>query len=1445
MSIMINGMTFLKLLLQSNLIFFITTTIVTGKNSKHDPLNHLPQHIIALHYDIKITLPMTVENYIFYGKSNINIIVRDPTQQIDLHSAFVNVNEPVKLIHEITKKFYLSSTYSCRYLSFICSLFFNELITIGSYILELKYNGTIISHENVDGFIITSYKDGEQNLKWIYSAGDFQNTIGVQYVFPVISDLMFKATFDIIVDHPKHYTALSNMPVASIKIIKAGVIRSNFRTTPAIHPYHVAIIVADLITLYSKKAYVPLLYSGDLTIARQLYFALNVAENTTIYLKDKYFQNMNNISQTNCVAIPYYRDDGLPNLGLILYSQEAISYIEELNSIQRKTEVAALVARKVANQFLNKITLSSWSDIWINEGIATFLGMHVVDKIFTDLQIMDLFVVWTRCESLHLESVTNMPSIVFQIKEPYDIKFFSSFRYNKEHLNNLSYTLIIVAFALLRMLYHMISDEVFRKGICNYLNNQVDHIGNIGELQHSSNVAITLETLHQCCCNLRCCMSDVSVKSTPADDLWAVMQTALNESNHKNGLNIKKMMNFWITQDQYPILKATRNYNDGSTVIWAEIHNISKLHEWLIPVTYTTQTELNFNITPFFQEWITSEQSFIHLPSIDVNDWIIVNLQQLGYYRVMYDRKNWLKLASYLNSDKYNKIHVVNRAQIIDDAYYFFMRDQLGCDIFKELTQYLSQETDYIPWYPMFNIFRNILNYSNIFSHPEASSMKEHMRKIMYDLLEKIGYVNRVNDNIHIISLREEAAEWACFFGDDTCRKRAYKELQDYMTLVTKHKWLFIADFQGVGVRQIFPCWDEPNIRNFTIFIKHGRYRALSDTKVTNMFSVKHEKNWTRFKPTVKIFPHNVLIVLHGLKQVNDSNIWCREQVKQNMTFLQSIAKNTALYLKLKLEDIIHPQSVTHVVVPGFLDSGKQSWGIILYRETDVLYDEKLDFIAWKLEVAFMIARKIAHEYVGNLIAQPSWFHFWLNEGIATFMAMKTVDQHFSTVYSKLMDLFDVKFQHESLRLNDYYNMSLIYEIDTPSDIDSIFSLTHYIKAPVFIRSLDKILPDDILRISIDDYISKHKFKSIDTKTTALEKFFAAIKYNLMGDESNYMDVMKIFTQWTKQERYPVLKVQRIPFQNKFKIYVVESCPENFPIPVTYIEQRNPYVMHNAWLNKPDSDLFVYIYDSDWIIVNIQQTGYYRVNYDDDLWQKLGVYLNLTEYFNIQVLNRAQIIDDAYYFLSTNKLDFKLFKTLTYYLSKETDYIAWYPMFKILEQMSGFFPFLQSFEVKEHFRKILVFLLCNIGYVDLKNDNDFTKCLRHEAVKWACVLNSQECMVVATFDLIRLYEKSKLHQTFPGWKEWTYCKGIMKANNITWNKVLNEKKTPLNNQLLEFLACSKSDTIIIGYINLLKLRYFTDVKQCIVIFHSIIAKHIDNDLVFKYILQNFEEIVPR
>jgi len=62
-------------------------------------------------------------------------------------------------------------------------------------------------------------------------------------------------------------------------------------------------------------------------------------------------------------------------------------------------------------------------------------------------------------------------------------------------------------------------------------------------------------------------------------------------------------------------------------------------------------------------------------------------------------------------------------------------------------------------------------------------------------------------------------------------------------------------------------------------------------------------------------------------------------------------------------------------------------------------------------------------------------------------------------------------------------------------------------------------------------------------------------------------------------------------------------------------------------------------------------------------------------YTNIHVLNRAQIIDDAFYFLMQRQLKFDLFWNVTSFLSKDTDYIAWYPMIKAVEYMTCIWPF--------------------------------------------------------------------------------------------------------------------------------------------------------------------------
>ena len=94
------------------------------------------------------------------------------------------------------------------------------------------------------------------------------------------------------------------------------------------------------------------------------------------------------------------------------------------------------------------------------------------------------------------------------------------------------------------------------------------------------------------------------------------------------------------------------------------------------------------------------------------------------YYRVNYDVNNWLKIANYLKSSMtYWKIHVLNRAQLIDDAFHLMLLQKLNSNLFWNLVEYLSNETDYIPWYSMFKAAEHM---SSVFplSGPEIQDIK-------------------------------------------------------------------------------------------------------------------------------------------------------------------------------------------------------------------------------------------------------------------------------------------------------------------------------------------------------------------------------------------------------------------------------------------------------------------------------------------------------------------------------------------------------------------------------------------------------------------------------------------------------------------------------------------------------------------------------------------------
>lgn len=89
----------------------------------------------------------------------------------------------------------------------------------------------------------------------------------------------------------------------------------------------------------------------------------------------------------------------------------------------------------------------------------------------------------------------------------------------------------------------------------------------------------------------------------------------------------------------------------------------------------------------------------------------------------------------YLNSENYTKIHILNRAQIIDDAFYFLLKKELGYNMFWNLTNFLLYDTNYVTWYSMIKVFESM---TCIFSFQHNTDI---MVSIIRDFYEKESYI--------------------------------------------------------------------------------------------------------------------------------------------------------------------------------------------------------------------------------------------------------------------------------------------------------------------------------------------------------------------------------------------------------------------------------------------------------------------------------------------------------------------------------------------------------------------------------------------------------------------------------------------------------------------------------------------------------------------------------
>ncbi|XP_011701751.1 PREDICTED: aminopeptidase N-like isoform X2 [Wasmannia auropunctata] len=713
--------------------------MLTLNTDNNREIRRLPNNTIPIHYNINLTSHLEEGNFSFYGESNVNIEIRHASSYISLHSRDLEINEAATTLINDKGTSYKPIEHTHDNRTDIITLTFDNALLPGIYIVNMKFVGKLISeiHSKLvaTSFMKIPYTGKEGNSKWL--ATSFRAR-GARRTFPCWDEPALKATFDISITHHQKYKVLSNMPIRQIIVGQDSMVRTHFHTTPIMSTYVVAIVMMSNFThVPNEDGTINMWCSSFLT--SQVKFAHSIIEKVVPHLIE-YTNSSKKIPKVDHVVIQNYPINSMQNWGLIINREDAIIYDNNTDPLYYGTKIASLIAHELAHEwFDNLVSPSWWAYAWLNEGLADFLGMHILNKNFENWRMIDFFVVQNLHDSLAADIDHQLKSVTKTMTADYIIEpesLVSSIFYKD------SSVLYDKVTALLRMLHRAITDEIFQKGVITYL------------------------ATHQ-------------FSSAIPDDLWNAIQSALDKSDVPHeGYRIKEVMNSWMDQNGYPVVKVVRNYTTGKVTIsqtcsWDYVSDDN--NKWWIPVTFATQSNPDFsNTVPSF--WLRPDQNISF--TIDPNDWIILNLQQTGYYRVKYDSMNWYNIIQYLNSDDYTNIHVLNRAQIIDDAFFLFWKHQMDGSDFIDLISYLSRETDYVAWYPMFRVLKRIKGYLLL---PSGKNNKLRIIDLFDKLLQNMGYDENLYDNNITTEMKQEAMKWACTLGHKGCIEVAAVKLSKHI----------------------------------------------------------------------------------------------------------------------------------------------------------------------------------------------------------------------------------------------------------------------------------------------------------------------------------------------------------------------------------------------------------------------------------------------------------------------------------------------------------------------------------------------------------------------------------------------------------------------------------------------------------------------------------------
>ncbi|CAK1599084.1 unnamed protein product [Parnassius mnemosyne] len=653
---------------------------------------------------------------------------------------------------------------------------------------------------------------------------------------------------------------------------------------------------------------------------------------------------------------------------------------------------------------------------------------------------------------------------------------------------------------------------------------------------------------------------------------------------------------------------------------------------------------------------------------------------------------------------------------------------------------------------------------------------------------------------------------WRGWYTDDNGNERIY---------ATTH-------FQPYNARQAFPCWDEPLFK--AVFKLHlSRPENYSGTFSNTRMESSDRLNGSRVRDNFYATPimssylvtflisESFVVIAQDTSFEPPIRIIGRSNTvglgKQALEFTVDMTKYLEKYFGIPYSEL-HPYlNNDHVSSPDWASAGTENWGMVSYRELYMILDPRETIMSVEHYAATLVAHELTHTWFGNLITCYWWSNTWINEGFASYFGYAATNEMFPRYEHN--DHFNSRYLQTSLSVDSSVStVPMNHDVNTPAQVTGHFGTISYSKGASFLRMTVDLITPETFRKACQYFLRNNAYKATD-QYDLYNAFAQAIKEDGTLEEYSGFDFAEYYRVWVNEPGYPLLTVeinhatgQMSVSQERFFLSA-SATPSGqlYPIPISFSTRSDPDFNNLKPLHMMTSREATYRKTprEEWVIFNNLQHGYYRVTYDEKSWNLIGDAL-LNDPESIHYLNRAQIVDDIFALMRSERMTYDFGFKILRFLRNEANYHVWNPAISgytwlrnrlrhMPDGQAMFDSFILSY--MEH-------AIDTLGFDVDEYETPTISLTRQEILHFACMLGHEKCVRESRERFIALRNNNSWVD--PKIRRNVYVTGIREGDQVDFqflrNRMLNSNFANDQLEMLRALGAARDPELLTQYLQL-------------------------------------------